>query len=256
MVRNTHKRTWAIGRQPAMAYLSLAAASSAQALIDVALGLLPSPTAQMPVPARARRQHPRSRVLSSISAMTQHGDTPPRDPDTAEYLTRVWLRSAALFQTTPNRLLRAAKVSGDLGAMERLLFVDERSLDDPSLRHRLAQIRERGPIALKSRMTNALIGRGTTLPTPTVVLARIAAFVIAISAEVSRRFPSAGKPLTQGDMHGAFLAALRDEPSSTVDAALPARGDAWRQAVKREREAAGPLARAAMSYFRRTKVTL
>lgn len=237
-----------------MAYLALAAASSAEAIIGIAEGVPPSQVGTAPPsPSRVKSQHTRARVLNAAANMVNDGEKPPRDPVLAEYVTRIWLRSAVLFLRTPESLLREATKDDGLQALEQLLFIDKNSIGDPQLRHRLAHLFDQGAHPLKSRMAKALTG-SMRLPRPRVILARIAAFVVATSEEASRREPSVGKPLTCRAMHGAFLAALRDEPSKTVDMALPANDDSWRKAVEREAESVQPLALAAIDYRGWTKL--
>ena len=171
MFSHSYKRAWGQGRHPVIAYLALAAANSAEAMIDIAKGLRASVAPEPDLRKRGNRRGFRTRTLPTLLAMANDGHDPPADRHGAEYVTRVWLRSAVMFRRTPECLLKAARDKGDLAAMEHLLFVDEHALDDSWLRRRLPAADLATPPPNRARnsspgLIDALLAGANACPSP------------------------------------------------------------------------------------------
>jgi hypothetical protein len=142
------------------------------------------------------------------------------------FYLRVWVPCWFLYKDFPTRMLRRARL-GDISAMEKLLRLDTRVLDDRKIREYFHQAKEKGKRWTVGRLTDAL-RKG---PKGTITVKRVK---YSIAGAISSISILLGHKLTEPEIRKLFHAVAHDMRKGNIDTDLPRSSEAFAKAIQRE----------------------
>jgi len=140
---------------------------------------------------------------------------------------RVWIPCWFLYGEYPPGLLRRARL-GDVKAIERLLRLDTRVLNDTKIGEFFHQAKEKGKKRTVERITEALRKGPKSKIDLRKVKCSIGGLISLISIFFRRR-------LTEPEIRKLFHAVARDMGKGNIDRDLPQSPEAFAKAILRER---------------------
>ena len=145
------------------------------------------------------------------------------------FLFWVFLPCFILYQTTPTRLYRTARL-GNSKAIDTLLRLDPLMLHDPAIGQVMQRLRLSGKHAAYQNLVEAPLKPIKATPTPNKLKTSMAALISIIATDI-------GHPLTAKEIKQLFDAIAKDADRAERDHALPQSPETLGKAMQRKRPA-------------------